>query len=102
MREARILQHGIPAGVLRQTDEGAYEFVYLEGYDGPPVSLTMPVRREAFSYQSFPPFFEGLLPEGYLLESLLRRAKLDAGDYFGQLVQVGGELVGSVTVEPLR
>lgn len=101
MREARVLQHGLLAGVLRDHEDGQFEFAYLEGYRGPPVSLTMPVRAEPYRYPHFPRFFEGLLPEGFLLQALLKRAKLDASDYFGQLVQVGEDLVGSVTVEPL-
>lgn len=59
----------------------------------------MPVRTEPYTYRKFPPFFEGLLPEGYQLEALLKKAKLDRHDYFGQLIQVGADLVGSVTVE---
>ncbi len=101
MRQARILQHGVPTGLLRELDDGTYEFVYLEDYRGPPVSLTMPLTAGSYRFASFPPFFEGLLPEGYLLHALLRKAKLDARDYFGQLLCVGADLVGSVTVEPL-
>ena len=44
-------------------------------------------------------FFEGLLPEGIMLEGLLRYAKIDKNDYFSQLIQVGHDLVGNVTVE---
>jgi serine/threonine-protein kinase HipA len=52
-----------------------------------------------YLFETFPPFFEGLLPEGYQLDALLRKAKLDKNDYFSQLVTVGRDLVGSVTVE---
>jgi serine/threonine-protein kinase HipA len=60
----------------------------------------MPVADRQFGYTSFPPFFDGLLPEGFLLESLLRDRKLDRGDNFGQLLAVGADMVGAVTVEP--
>ena len=72
---------------------------YLADYHGPPISSTMPVRAETYEYDGFPPFFEGLLPEGIQLEGLLRQAKIDKTDYFGQLVTVGGDLVGAVTIE---
>ena len=101
MKEARVFQMGIPAGTLRELDNGKYEFEYLPGYEGPPVSLTLWRRPKAYLFESFPPFFEGLLPEGPQLEALLKTAKLDEGDFFGQLLQVGGDLVGSVTVTPL-
>lgn len=101
MREASVSQQGIPAGILRQLDTGSFEFEYLPGYTGMGVSLTLPVRSEVYCFQEFPAFFEGLLPEGPQLQALLRTAKLDHKDYFGQLIQVGGDLVGSVTVQPL-
>jgi serine/threonine-protein kinase HipA len=101
MREARVLQMGVPAGFLRELDSGQYEFEYLPGYKGLPVSLTLPIRLQPYGFQVFPPFFEGLLPEGPQLDGLLRKAKLDENDYLGQLLQVGTDLVGSVTVEAL-
>jgi serine/threonine-protein kinase HipA len=59
----------------------------------------MPVDHHKFEYNYFPPFFDGLLPEGIQLEALIRQMKIDKYDYFSQLIQVGKDLVGSVTVE---
>jgi serine/threonine-protein kinase HipA len=98
MRKAMIYQLGIPAGYLTETDHG-YEFLYLPDYSGSAISLTMPVTNEPYIFDEFPPFFDGLLPEGYQLESLLRRLKIDRTDSFSQLIAVGADLVGSVTVE---
>lgn len=100
MRQARVLVHGVFAGVLSEHGR-EYQFAYASDYAGPPVSLTMPRSAQVFVFAGFPPFFDGLLPEGVQLESLLRSAKLDADDYFGQLVAVGADLVGAVTVELL-
>ncbi|MDX2346428.1 MAG: HipA N-terminal domain-containing protein [Legionella sp.] len=47
----------------------------------------------------FPGFFEGLLPEGVILEALLRQYKIDENDYFQQLIIVGRNVVGAVTIE---
>ena len=58
----------------------------------------MPVSRRDHPFDRFPPFFEGLLPEGEMLEGLLRQRKLDREDMFGQLLAVGEEVVGAVTV----
>lgn len=101
MRQARIYMHGIPAGVLSELTPQSYRFVYDEDYTGPPISLTMPVKTHTFLYETFPPFFEGLLPEGSLLEALLKKAKLDRDDLFGQLIQVGDDVVGAVTIEAI-
>jgi len=99
MRKAKIYNHGIMAGFLIERDKNHYEFFYEQDYEGPPISLTMPVEKQKFEFNVFPPFFDGLLPEGVQLEALLKKAKIDRHDLFSQLITVGGDLVGSVTVE---
>ena len=99
MRKAEVLMHGLSAGVLEEMEYGKrYRFAYLENYQGPPISLTMPVDKKNFVFKEFPPFFDGLLPEGLLLEGLLKQRKIDRHDYFSQIVAVGKDLVGAVTV----
>jgi serine/threonine-protein kinase HipA len=66
-----------------------------------PISLTMPVKEKVFEFDRFPPYFDGLLPEGILLEGLLKQRKIDKYDYFSQLVTVGGDLVGAMTVQEI-
>ena len=99
MRIADVFFKNITAGQLIQMDEdGKYCFSYAPNYAGPPISVTMPVRSEAYLFDRFPPFFDGLLPEGFQLEALLRQRKIDRNDSFGQLLQVGADTVGAVTV----
>jgi len=100
VRRAEVRVDGRRAGVLSEERSG-FVFAYDGDYDGPPVSLTVPRRSDPYAFDAFPPFFDGLLPEGAQLEALLRQAKLDRSDYFGQLVTVGQDLVGNVTVHPL-
>ena len=100
MRNAEISMHGIPAGILEEMEAGEkYRFTYFETYRGPSIALTMPVDGKEFIFYRFPPFFDGLLPEGILLEGLLRQRKIDKFDYLGQLIAVGNDLVGAVTVQ---
>jgi serine/threonine-protein kinase HipA len=95
--------HGTAAGLLEELEPyRRYRFTYLDGYDGDPISRTMPVRGEPYEFSTFPAFFDGLLPEGEMLDGLLRQRKLDARDRFGQLLAVGCELVGAVTVQEMR
>ncbi len=90
------------AGILSELDFGKkYRFEYLNGYSGTPVSLTMPLSHRVYEFDSFPPFFDGLLPEGYQLEGLLKFGKIDRNDLFSQLVAVGNDLVGNVTVKEI-
>lgn len=96
MTRLLILCHKQNAGYLSY-EEGTYTFQYLQDYKGTPISLIMPVRKEPYVFEKFPPFFDGLLPEGIQLEGLLRIHKLDKTDYMGQLAAVGHDLVGAVT-----
>ncbi|MEK7431580.1 MAG: HipA N-terminal domain-containing protein [Cyanobacteriota bacterium] len=100
MRKANVYVHGIKAGILEEIEKNkSYTFKYLDEYNSEPVSLTMPLNKRLYIYNTFPSFFDGLLPEGFLLEGLLRINKIDKNDYFGQLLKVGLDMVGSVTVE---
>lgn len=101
MKQARILINGVEAGIFKEIAKNHYQFTYHHEYQGPPVSLTMPLSNQCYEYNIFPPFFEGLLPEGIMLEALLRKYKIDKNDYFGQLLKVGRDVVGAVTIEEL-
>lgn len=99
MRKARVKIHNIEAGILKEENQDHYIFLYDPIYEGPPISLTMPVSDKPYEFKSFPPFFDGLLPEGIQLEGLLKRHKIDKKDYFEQLMVTGQDLVGAVTLE---
>ncbi|MBC8453969.1 HipA N-terminal domain-containing protein [PVC group bacterium] len=98
MRSALVYMMGDLAGVLEESEGKAFRFSYLENYNGAPVSLSMPVAQQEFDFDGFPPFFEGLLPEGDMLEGLLRQCKIDRNDMLSQLIAIGLETIGAVTV----
>ncbi len=102
MKKARVLVNESPAGILEKLTQQQFRFTYNADYQGPPVSLTMPLETIVYEFNKFPPFFEGLLPEGAMLEALLRKYKLDRTDYFGQLLKVGQDVVGAITIEELE
>lgn len=99
MKLARIYQQDQFAGLLEARDDGSYRFTYDAAFRGEPVSLTMPTSQRLWEFPLFPAPFEGLLPEGVQLEALLRHRKLDRHDLFGQLLAVGGDVVGSLRIE---
>ena len=102
MRRAKVFVNGREAGVLEEHERGKrYVFRYNDSYNGEPVSLTLPINKRVFEFDRFPPFFEGVLPEGVMLDGLLRQRKIDREDLFSQLVAVGNDLVGAVTVEEI-
>ena len=102
MKKAKVYISENEAGTLTELDFGKkYRFEYKKNYQGNPVSLTMPIGQSVYEFNTFPPFFDGLLPEGYQLEGLLKFAKIDRNDLFSQLLVVGDDLVGNVTVKEI-
>lgn len=102
MRIAKVYMHNKLAGYLTEVEKyKKYKFNYDDNYNGDPISLTMPAEFKEFYFNSFPPFFDGLLPEGIQLDGLLRFNKIDKHDYFSQLVAAGADLVGAVSVEEM-
>ena len=100
MRKAKIYVKGVEAGTLTELQQGKdYLFEYLDGYEGPEVSRTMPKNVKVYKFDKFPPFFDGLLPEGIQLDGLLKIKKIDRKDHFSQLIAVGDDMVGVVTVK---
>lgn len=103
MKKAKVFVNRQLAGELHELQRGKrYQFIYIDGYKGGSVSLTMPTSQSLYEFDRFPPFFDGVLPEGPMLEGLLRGRKLDRDDLMGQLIAVGGDLVGNVTVKALK
>ena len=102
MRKAKVYVKGVEAGVLTELVQGKeYIFEYIEEYKDLEVSRTMPTIQKVYKFNNFPPFFDGLLPEGIQLEGLLKLKKIDRSDYFSQLVAIGEDTVGAVTVKEI-
>lgn len=95
----QVYCHGSLAGILTEiVPQKSYSFTYAENYTGPAISLTMPIERQTFTYDHFPRVFEGLLPEGIELEALLRFHKILSTDFMTQLLKIGADLTGSLTI----
>lgn len=91
------------AGTITEDDDG-YHFQYLEDYlnsqDNPPVSLTLPLQEEPFHNNMLFPFFDGLIPEGWLLEIAGKNWKLDPRDRMGLLLNTCRDCIGAVSIHP--
>lgn len=99
MKQAIIFFNNIPAGILSKDDHGQFAFEYQADYQGSAIFLTMPISQRNYRFDEFPASFDNLLPEGQRLEALLRQAKLNRHDYLGQLIAVGRDMIGAITVE---
>jgi serine/threonine-protein kinase HipA len=102
MRRASIKYHEIHAGWLSQ-DSNGYHFVYdvnyLKNPAAKPVSLTLPLQTEPHTSKVLFPFFDGLIPEGWLLDIAEKNWKLDPRDRMGLLLACCKDCVGAVCVE---
>jgi serine/threonine-protein kinase HipA len=102
MRSLLVYYQDQEAGILEETEEG-YRFTYYETWvaaDRNAVSLTLPLRREPYDSRTLFAFFDGLIPEGWLLELGTRNWKLDPQDRFGLLAAFCRDTVGAAGVGP--
>ena len=102
MRRAAIKIENQLAGWLTQDEQG-YHFVYVQAYASQqgarPVSLTLPLREEAYASNVLFPFFDGLIPEGWLLDIAEKNWKLNTRDRMGLLLACCKDCIGAVSVE---
>jgi serine/threonine-protein kinase HipA len=103
--EARVYYREMMAGILTKTGTG-YEFAYDPQYltqpGAQPISLSMPLRPEKYESTRLFPFFDGLLPEGWLLDLISVIAKIDKKDKFRLLLHTGKDPVGAISIHPLH
>ena len=93
------------AGILIE-DEDGYHFQYRKEYlsieNAEPVSITLPLQDEAFHSSVMFSFFDGLIPEGWLLEIAEKNWKLDSRDRMGLLLQTCYDCVGAASILPFE
>ncbi len=100
-RKANVLFEESLAGILSETDEGyvfEYDREYIKSQNAKPVSLTLPIQEDKFISKTMFPFFDGLIPEGWLLDIAVENWKLDSRDRMGLLLTVCKDCIGSVSI----
>lgn len=106
MRKANIYYQDIYAGILMETDDGEYEFTYdktyVEKYPNQFLTFTMPVSEKVYKSNRLFPFFEGLIPEGWLLEIATQSWKINRNDRMGLLLACCRNCIGAVSVIPIE
>lgn len=104
-RTAYVYVYNVYAGELLETEEG-YSFIYDKEYlssgDAHPVSLTLPIQQEPYTSKTLFPFFDGLIPEGWLLDVVSRNWKIDSNDRFALLLVACKDAIGSVSIRDKR
>ena len=100
-RKADIYLNKQKAGVLEESEDGytfTYDAEYLTDQEALPVSLTLPKRKEPYLSRTMIPFFDGLIPEGWLLDIAVETWKLNRRDRMGLLLACCRDCIGAVSV----
>jgi serine/threonine-protein kinase HipA len=101
MRKAKIFFGDNLAGRLVEDEEGYtffYEVSYLNAQNTEPISLTLPLSDKPYKNQVLFPFFDGLIPEGWLLDIAEKNWKLNERDRMGLLLACCKDCIGAVSV----
>lgn len=97
MKSAEVYYKNDLAGILTETDSG-YEFHYVKDYledkDAKPVSLTLPLTDKTYHSNVLFPFFDGLIPEGWLLDVALRNTDISYLDRMSLLLLCCKDCIG--------
>ncbi len=101
MRQGEIWVNKDLAGILTEDEEG-YHFTYSKEYlvkeNAVPASLTLPLQKETFHADFLFPFFDGLIPEGWLLDIAQKNWKLNPRDRMGLLLATCKDCIGNISV----
>ena len=101
-RKGIVYFNNIECGEISETDDG-YIFKYFESWllnpSSKPISLTLPLSKTEYFSNVLFPFFDGLIPEGWLLEIAVQKWKLNRKDRMGILLKVCEDTIGAVSVK---
>ena len=94
------------AGVLTEEDNGEYLFTcddkYIQNHPRQFITFQMPVSRQTYRSKRLFPFFDGLIPEGWLLNIAAESWKINKNDRMGLLLACCQNSIGAVSVHPIK
>lgn len=99
-RKAIVMYKDEQAGILEENEKG-YKFEYNNEFlkKNIPISMSLPTTKKAYESSELFPFFYGLLPEGWYLDIVTKKIKLDKNDPFGILIATSSETIGAVWIK---
>lgn len=106
MRQGIVKYNNELAGVLTEDDNGEYRFVYDDAYikkhPNRFITFNMPVTNRPYISKRLFPFFDGLIPEGWLLNIAAESWKINKNDRMGLLLACCQNAIGAVSIHPIR
>ncbi len=100
-RSANIYVKNNYCGQLQETDEGyafKYDEQYMQSTNAEAISATMPLQQEAYKSNTLFAFFDGLIPEGWLLDIAEKNWKINYKDRMGLLITCCKDCIGAISV----
>lgn len=101
-----MFYNGKPAGILTKTGDGyrfAYDQTYLDTTSNRPISITLPLREEAYESDWLFPVFVNMLSEGANKRIQCRMLKIDENDYFSLLLATTrDDSIGPITIKEIN
>lgn len=102
MKQGEVKLYNKRVGLIIQNDNG-FEFCYDADYAtdkaNEPISLTFPLKTEPYQSSVLFPFFDGLIPEGWLLDIAQRNWKIQLNDRMELLLTCCNDCLGAVSVQ---
>lgn len=105
MKQAKIIIHDTVAGILTEDENGytyVYDPTYLSSENAEPISLTLPLTDKPYVSNVLHPFFDGLIPEGWLLDIAEKNWKIDNRDRMSLLLTCCKDCIGAVSIQPTQ
>jgi len=106
MRQGEVYYNEHLAGIITETNEGEYVFQYdkkyIEEHPEDFITFTMPVTGKQYTEKRLFSFFEGLIPEGWLLDIASESWRINKNDRMGLLLACCRNCIGAVSVNPIN
>ena len=103
-RKGNVFYEDKLCGIIEETETGyrfSYDLDYVNDSNGKAVSKTLPLSKSAYTSNTMFPFFDGLIPEGWLLDIAEKHWKINERDRMGLLLTCCNDCIGAVSVKPI-
>jgi serine/threonine-protein kinase HipA len=88
-------------GKVSESDDGysfAYDSQYLQNHSAQAISCTLPLTEKPYHNKTLFAFFDGLIPEGWLLNLAEKNWKINYKDHMGLLLACCKDCIGAVSI----
>jgi serine/threonine-protein kinase HipA len=101
MKKGLVYKKEKLAGEIWENETGyhfQYDKLYLANPMNGEISKTLPLREKVYSDDNMIPFFDGLIPEGWLLKIAIDNWKLNPRDRMNLLLTLCQDNIGDVSI----